>query len=94
MTINGKTYETPSLNFSSMCRLEEMGLLISDLSSRPLGFLAGFVALAIGADLADGQAAIDEHLKNGGELDALTAELDQAVDNSVFFRAAEGGGRA
>lgn len=89
MTINGKEYDTPILNFGAMCKLEQWGLSIGDLSSRPLGFLAGFVGLAIGEDLAGGQGAIDEHLKNGGALDDLTDELNKAVEQSGFFKQLE-----
>lgn len=89
MTINNKEYTTPVLNFGAMCQLEQQGLQIGDLSSRPLGFLAGFVGLAIGEDLAGGQAAIDAHLENGGSLDDLTDALNKAVEASGFFRQME-----
>lgn len=89
MTINGKKYDTPTLNFGAMCTLEAWGLSIGDLSSRPLGFLAGFVGLTIGEDLTGGQAAIDEHLENGGNLDDLTDALNKAVEQSGFFKQLE-----
>lgn len=89
MTVNGKEYDAPVLNFGAMCKLEKFGLSIGDLSSRPLGFLAGFVGLAIGEDLAGGQAAIDEHLENGGSLDDLTNALNKAVEASGFFKQME-----
>ena len=50
--------------------------------------LAGGQA-AIGEDLAGGQAAIDEHLKNGGNLDDLTEALNKAVEASGFFKQLE-----
>jgi len=90
MTINHKEYTAPALTFGNMCKLEQWGLAIGDLSSRPLGFLAGFVGLAIGGDLAAGQAAIDAHLENSGSLDDLTEALNKAVDESGFFKATAG----
>ena len=90
MKINDKQYDAPALNFGAMCKLEQWGLQIGDLSSRPLGFLAGFISLATGGDdLAAGQAAIDAHLENGGSLDDLTDALNKAVEASGFFKQME-----
>lgn len=88
MTINGKQYNTPRLDFGAMCKLEQWGLQIGDLSSRPLGFLAGFVALAIGGDLEAGKNAIDEHLRGGGNLEEISVALNQAIEVSGFFKEA------
>lgn len=90
MKINGKDYDAPVLNFGAMCELERWGLQIGDLSSRPLGFLAGYVGLAIGGDLAAGESAIDEHLKGGGNLEEISDVLNKAVDESGFFKATAG----
>lgn len=86
MKINGKIYEAPSLNFESMCKLEDWGISVSDLSRRPLACLSGFVALAIGGNLASGRAEINAHIENGGNLDELADELNKAVEDSSFFR--------
>ena len=86
MIIAGKEYETPRFSFSDMCALETWGLLVDSLSTRPLAFLSGFAALAVGGTLEDGQKAIDEHLSGGGTLDELIAELNKAVEESGFFK--------
>lgn len=86
MTINGKEFDVPELDFGAMCKLEADGLSIADLSKRPLGFLAGFVGLAVGGGMAGGEAAITEHLAAGGKLDELTAALDEAIGKSGFFK--------
>ena len=57
MIIAGKEYETPRFSFSDMCALETWGLPIDSLSTRPLAFLSGFAALAVGGTLEDGQKA-------------------------------------
>ncbi len=88
MTINGKEYATPAFTFGDMCKLEGWGLPIDSISERPLTFLSGFVALAIGGDLADGQKAIDEHLNAGGSIDELADELNTAIEGSGFFKRA------
>lgn len=86
MKINGTEYDAPVLNFKNMCELERQGLSISDISSRPLAFLAGFVGLAIGKDMEGGMEEIDAHFEGGGTLDELTDELNKAVDASGFFK--------
>lgn len=86
MKINGTEYTTPVLTFANLCKLEDWGLTVSDMSKRPLGFLAAFVAIAVGGDLEDGKSAIEKHIEGGGTIVAISDELSQAVDNSGFFK--------
>lgn len=88
MKINGTEYTTPTLTFANLCKLEDWGLTVNDMSKHPLGFLSAFAALAIGGDLEAGKAAIEEHLQNGGTIDEISDELSKAVDNSGFFKGA------
>ena len=90
MKINNIEYTTPVLNFSNVCKLESWGIAVDNMGARPLGLLAGFVALAIGGkSLEDGEAAIDAHLAGGGKLDDITVVLNNAISESGFFKAAE-----
>lgn len=88
MKINGTEYATPALTFANLCKLEDWGLTVNDMARRPLGFLAAFVALAIGGDLETGKAAIEQHIQSGGTVDEISDELSKAVDNSGFFKGA------
>lgn len=85
MKINGTTYNTPELNFANMTILEGWGLSLDKMRDRPLGFLSGFVALAVGSTPEDAAKVIDEHIKGGGTLDDLTAELNKSIELSGFF---------
>lgn len=88
MTINGNEYTTPELTFSNVCKLESWGIQADSMGARPLGLLAGFVSLAIGGKtLEDGEAAIDAHIAGGGKLDDITADLNEAISKSGFFKA-------
>lgn len=89
MKINGTTYNTPELNFANMTILEGWGLSLDKMRDRPLGFLSGFVALAVGSTPEDSAKVIDEHIKGGGSLDDLTAELNRAIGASGFFKMPE-----
>ena len=89
MKINGTTYNTPELNFANMTILEGWGLSLDKMRDRPLGFLSGFVAHAVGSTPEDAAKVIDEHIKGGGSLDDLTAELNRAIGASGFFKMPE-----
>lgn len=90
MTINGKEYNRPTLNFANMTKLENWGISLDKMADRPLGFLSAFVALALDGTQEDGAQAIDEHIKGGGTLDDLTAELNKSIEESNFFKAPAG----
>ena len=88
MKINNTEYTVPTLSFSNVCKLESWGIAVDNMGARPLGLLAGFVALAIGGKtLEDGEAAIDAHIAGGGKLDDITAALNAAISESGFFKA-------
>ena len=87
MKINNTEYTTPVLNFSNVCKLESWGIAADNMGARPLGLLAGFVALAIGGKTLEvGEAAIDAHIAGGGKLDDITATLNEALNSSGFFK--------
>lgn len=88
MKISNTEYTTPVLNFSNVCKLESWGIATDNMGARPLGLLAGFVSLAIGGKtLEDGEAAIDAHIAGGGNLDDITAAMNEALNSSGFFKA-------
>ena len=88
MKINNTEYTVPTLNFSNVCKLEQWGIDMASMAAKPLTLLAGFVALAIGGKtLEDGEAAIDAHIAGGGKLDDITADLNEAISKSGFFKA-------
>ena len=87
MTINGKEYTRPALNFKNMTQLENWGFSLDKMADRPLGFLAGYIALAMNSTLGDAAKEIDAHIAGGGSLDELTAELNRSIEESNFFKA-------
>lgn len=88
MKINGTEYAAPTFTFSDVCQLEEWGIDSINMGAKPLSLLAGFVSLAVGGKtLEDGEAAIDAHIAGGGKLDDITADLNEAISKSGFFKA-------
>ena len=90
MTISGKEYTRPELNFANMTKLENWGFSLDKMTDHPLGFLSAFVALALDGTPEEGAQAIDEHIRGGGTLDDLTAELNKSIEESNFFKAPAG----
>lgn len=87
MTINGKEYTRPVLNFANMMKLENWGFSLDRMADRPLGFLSGYIALAMNSTPEDAAKEIDAHIAGGGSLDELTAELNRSIEESNFFKA-------
>lgn len=86
MIINGKTYAMPELDFNAMCMLEEMGLSLTDMDKKVLTTVRGFLALAMGGDYKEAGKELETHMADGGSLDQLLQEINQAVEESGFFR--------
>ena len=88
MVINGKTYTPARLTFGAMRLMEKNGLSINDIGSRPLEFLALYLALSMGngADVDTAAAELDAHLDAGGDLNEISEALDNAVRASGFFK--------
>lgn len=86
MTINGKTYKMPELNFNAICQLEDMGISLTDFDKKPMAAIRGFLALAIG-DAETAGKELEAHIINGGDLSEIADEITKAVQNSGFFQA-------
>lgn len=86
MTINNKTYKFPELTFDEMCKLEDMGVSLTDLEQKPMTMIRGFLALAIG-DMGSVGKELEEHIAGGGDFEEILDEITKAVSDSGFFRA-------
>lgn len=86
MVINGKHYVMPELDFNSMCRLEEMGVGLTDMDKKVLTTVRGFLALAMDGDFVQAGKELEAHLSKGGNLEQMMEEIKQAVENSGFFQ--------
>lgn len=51
MKINGTEYTMPELNFNTMCKLEDMGVSLTEMDQKVLTTVRGFLALAMDDDL-------------------------------------------
>ena len=90
ITLNGREYP---LRFSvnALCCLEEKeGVSLSELQGAPLRCLRGLLWCAL-MDACPGQTIeqagelLDAHLKGGGELSKVSADLAAALEDACFF---------
>ena len=87
MKINGTEYTMPELNFNTMCKLEDMGVSLTEMDQKVLTTVRGFLALAMDDDMEKAGMEIEQHLASGGSLDPLMESINKAVNESGFFRA-------
>lgn len=86
MTINGKNYTIPAVDFEVIAKLEEHGIDLKNLDKRPVGFVAAMVAVAMNCSYSEALKEINEHFKNGGDLKEASIEANEAIQNSDFFK--------
>lgn len=87
MLINGKEYKIPELNFNTMCTLEDMGVVLTDMEKKILTTVRGFIGIAMGGDLEKAGSELEEHLASGESIEPIVAEINKAVNESGFFQA-------
>lgn len=85
ITINSKEYKVPTINFGTICELEDLGIDFNAMDSKSFNFIRGLVALTIGCNLKKAGEEIDEHISNGGSFDDFVP-LIMAVTESDFFQ--------
>ena len=84
ITINGKEYKIPEINYGAICRLEELGMDFQD-STKAFSYVRALVALTEDCTLKKATDEIDAHIKNGGNFEDFTP-LISAIGESDFFQ--------
>ena len=85
MTINGKNYTMPALNFSTLAKLEKMGVNVNKSTEQPVSFLIGMIAVAAKNSFDAAAEILDEFVGAGGNIADLIEEMKEANKNSGFF---------
>ena len=89
VTINGKTYKIPELDFNAVCELEENGicLLNMDRKDRKIAtMIRGLVAWIMGTDVETASEEIQNHISGGGDIGEVMTKVTQAINESSFFK--------
>lgn len=82
--INNKVVVIKNIDFSAICELEDLGLDVSKVGSKTFSSVRSAVAFHMGISLDDAGKEIENHIKNGGKLDALVPLLEAIVESDFF----------
>lgn len=87
ITINNKLYKAKEFDFNLLCDLEEQGLSLGDIDSKPMSLIRAYLAFC--GEMTKEQAGkeIESHLINGGEFADVIETMSAAMQDSGFFRA-------
>ena len=88
VTINGKEYTIPEVDFDAVCELEERGvdLLAADAKHPKLAItLRGIVAWIMGVDERSASREIMDHIRDGGSIIDILNGVTTAMQDSGFF---------
>ena len=86
--INGQSYIIPEINFEQICRLEENGVYLLNMSRKDrnvASMLRGIVSWIMNVEPEVASAEIQAHMMNGGKIDEIIIAVREALDESGFF---------
>ena len=84
--INGKKYQSAELTFNNVCRMEEMDAPITYGAKVSFSMLRAYLALCMNTSKENAGDELEKHIINGGNMDDLADAMNEAVENSDFFR--------
>jgi len=88
VTINGKDYKVPEVDFDAICQLEENGvyLLNFDRNERKIAsMIRALAAWVMNTDAQTASREISEHIRKGGNVMEIANVVVEAVTDSGFF---------
>ena len=88
VTINGKTYLIPEVNFDAVCELEENGVDLLAMDSRHPKLattLRGLCAWIMKVEPRVASREIEAHIKAGGNIIEVLEAVTDAMKDSGFF---------
>lgn len=83
--INSTEYKIPTINYGTLCELEDLGVDFQDIENKPFKFIRAIVSIATGQGLKKASEEIDKHISNGGSFDDFMPLFD-AIRESDFFQ--------
>lgn len=84
ITINGRVYPMPKINYRAMVRLEDLGFEMSKAQEKILKTYAAAVALTTDTELDEAMDIIEAHCENGGSVTDF-APIIEHIAKSDFF---------
>lgn len=88
VTINGKIYNIPEVDFDTICQLEENGVYLLNMDRKNpkiATMVRGIVAWIMGVEPEQASREIQAHIQNGGNIGDIITAASEAVTSSGFF---------
>ena len=82
ITINGKEYELPQINFKAIVELEKLGVDFAEM--REFGTILAVTAYTIKGTTDKASEEIESHIENGGKIDDFVPLIKVVTDSSFF----------
>ena len=89
VTINGRTYDVPEMDFNAICDLEERGINLLSLESgtpKIATMIRGLAAWIMGTDQRTAAVEIQKHIEAGGSIVEIMEAVNGALSESGFFK--------
>lgn len=85
--VNGKEYKSKEFDYNLICDLEEIGISLEQITTKPLSMVRAYFAICAGKDKEFVGKEIVEHMKNGGNINDVMEAMTKEMELSDFFRA-------
>ena len=86
-TINGKLYQAREITFNTICELEDAGVSLTEIESKPISTVRSYFAICLGGNKEVAGQEIERHIINGGNLDEIMTAFREELADSDFFQA-------
>ncbi len=86
-TINGKRYDAKPFDFNTVCDLEDSGVSLAQMRSKPMSMVRAYFALCFNGSTEDAGKEIQAHVVSGGDFNALYEVMGAEMNDSDFFQA-------
>lgn len=87
MKINGVEYKNVPIDFNAVCKLEDMGVDISNIDGKVITLARAYAALIMRKTPEQAGKEIEKHVQNGGTLNEIYEVFAAEIEKSDFFRA-------
>lgn len=86
LIINGKSYKAAEFDLNLMCDFEDRGISVDEIGNKMFNVVRQYVATSMGVDVKVAGAELSEHIRNGGKMEDVTDIMQEAMNDSGFFR--------
>lgn len=86
ITINNVKYPVKEFDFNLVCELEDNGVSIEDLGTKPMSMVRAYAGVCMNVDEKQAGIELGKHITNGGNFDEILEVIAYELENSDFFR--------